>query len=141
MNTVKSEINVRWIESTLMLGVDSRGQSMVVGKNSEVEPAIMGSKASDLLLLAASTCSMYDVIVILKKQRQPLEDIHVICSAEQLEEPPHTFTSMHLHYVVTGDIDPDKVARAIELSEQKYCSVQATLRPTVDITSDFEIIR
>ena len=80
MNTVKSEVNVKWIESTLMLGVDSKGQSVVVGKNIDVEPEIIGSKASDLLLLAASTCSMYDVIVILQKQKQPLEDINIICS-------------------------------------------------------------
>lgn len=141
MKTVKSEINVKWVESTLMMGVDSRGQSVIVGKNTDVEPPIMGNKASDLLLISAAACSMYDVITILKKQKQPLENIQIVCTGNQLEEAPHTFISIHLHYVITGDVDDDKLERAIELSEQKYCSVQATLRPTVELTSDYEICK
>lgn len=124
-----------------MLGVDSRGQSIVIGKNTETEPEIWGNKASDLLLISAASCSMYDVIVILQKQKQPLQDIQIICSGDQLEEAPHTFVSIHLHYIVKGDVDPEKLRRAIKLSEEKYCSVQATLRPTVKLTSDFEIIK
>lgn len=141
MNTVKSEIQVKQIESTLMMGVDSRGETLVIGKNTDVEPNIIGKKASDLLLISAASCSMYDVITILRKQRQPLEDIQIVCSGEQLEGNPHTFVAIHLHYVITGDVDEEKLERAIELSEQKYCSVQATLRPSVEITSDYEIIK
>ena len=63
------------------------------------------------------------------------------CTGEQGSEAPYAFTSMHLHYTLKGaDLNPKKVERAIRLSEDKYCSVINTLKPTVDITSDFEIV-
>lgn len=59
---------------------------------------------------------------------------------EQETEPPYQFVILHLHYVITGQVNPEKLARAIQLSEEKYCSVIATLRPSVTISSDYEII-
>jgi putative redox protein len=99
-----------------------------------------GLKGSDLLLVAAAACATYDVISILQKQRQPVKKLDVTCTGEQIKEPPHQFTKMHLHYIIQGEVLEDKVAKAIQLSEEKYCSVIATLRAAVEITSDFEVI-
>jgi putative redox protein len=79
------------------------------------------------------------VVTILKKQREPLESLEVQCAGTQTPDPPYTFTAIHLRYVVTGNVNSQKLARAIELSETKYCSVISTLRPTVTITSDYEL--
>lgn len=142
MQTVASTVALKWIEGTLMAGIDSRGKPIVIGtRKEEGQPDWQGLKASDLLLLAAASCATYDVVSILEKQREPLVALDVSCTGEQLTEPPYAFTTIHLHYRLRGEVKPEKLERAIQLSEDKYCSVINTLRPSVRITSDFEIIR
>jgi putative redox protein len=134
-------VTIRWVEGTLMVGTDSNGHSIVIGKNPDDPKTNIGVKASDLLLLSAAACSAYDVAEILAKQREPLQDLKVVCSGEQLSEPPYRFTKIHLHYRVVGDVAQEKVERAICLSEEKYCSVLNTLRAGVELSSDYEIIK
>lgn len=134
-------VTVRCVESHLMLGSDSNGHSVVIGRSPDPGFVWAGIKPSDLLLLAVGSCAMYDVTEIMEKQRQPLVHLKVICDGEQMSEPPYNFTRIHLHYVAEGNVDPEKLQRAICLSEDKYCSVIASLRPGVpEITSDFEIM-
>jgi putative redox protein len=142
MATANSTVNVKWIHSTstLMAGIDSRGTPVVIGMASDPEPLWRGLKASDLLLMSAASCSMYDVVNILKKKREPLQSLDVICTGQQEQDPPHRFTHIHLKYVVKGDCRLESVEKAIQLSEEKYCSVLNTLKGSVEITSEFEII-
>ena len=140
MDTVKGSVKLKWIESKLMTGVDSRGNSIVMGRSLDREPNWSGLKPSDLLLLSAASCSTYDVLMILEKKREPVEGIEVICVGEQEKEPPYKFVSIHIQYEIRGQVDSDKVARAIDLSEEKYCSVTNTLKPALKITSDFVVI-
>jgi putative redox protein len=142
MTKSSSTINIKWIKSTktLMAGVDSRGTPAVIGVWPEHEPLWRGLKASDMLLMSAAACSTYDVVNILIKQRAPLESLEVRCTGEQENEPPKRFTHIHLHYQFRGDLDQEKVKKAIHLSQDKYCTVLNTLRGSVEITSDWEII-
>lgn len=140
MSTSQSTVYVKWIESTLMTGMDSRGRSIVIGTNKDSNPEWLGVKPSDLLLLAAASCSAYDVINILKKQREPIEDMEIVCTGEQISDPPYTFVSLNLKYLLRGEVNVDKLERAIYLSEEKYCSVISTLQPSVKITSSYEIL-
>jgi putative redox protein len=64
-----------------------------------------------------------------------------MCSGEQQSDPPYMFTKIHLHYRVKGEVNTEKLERAIKLSEDKYCSVIASLRPGVPITSSYEVMR
>jgi putative redox protein len=123
-----------------MTAVDSFGHPLVIGSWPEKEPEWAGLKPSDLLLLSAASCSAYDIVMILTKQRESLLALEVSCSGEQQPEPPYAFTKIHLHYTVKGPRNPNKVERAIRLSEERYCSVTNTLKPTVQITSDYELI-
>jgi putative redox protein len=82
-----------------------------------------------------------DVASILLKMRQPLEAFSVEVSGERAEDHPKRFTSLDVVYHLRGDLDERKVARAIELSEERYCSVEATLRPAVPIRSRYIIER
>lgn len=134
-------ITLRWVEANLMLGSDSNGHSVVIGRSPDPDFIWAGIKPSDLLLMAAASCSTYDIVEILQKQREPLEDLKVLCSGVQQSEPPYTFTHIHLHYIIRGCVNPEKLARAIQLSEDRYCSVISTLRPGVPVTSDFEIVQ
>lgn len=140
METVKGTINLRWTGARLMLGVDSRGAAIPIGYNRETEPNWNGIKPSDLLLLAAASCAAYDVVNILEKQRVDLRGLDVQCTGEQVDEPPYQFVSIHLHYLVKATVETEKLERAIRLSEDKYCSVLATLRQGLEVTSSYEII-
>lgn len=134
------KVTLRWVAGTLMVGSDSNGHSVVIGRNPDDKSEILGMKASDLLLIAAAACSAYDVVEILTKQREPLQDMVVNCQGDQQTDPPNTFVKIHLHYIFKGSLNPQKVKKAIELSENKYCSVINTLRPGVPIFTDFEIL-
>ena len=93
-----------------------------------------------LVLAAVGSCSTIDVVLILKKQREPLADIQVVVEGARHEDKiPKTFKTINLHYILKGNVNPEKAKRAIELSMNKYCSVSAMLRTTVEITYSFEI--
>jgi len=80
-----------------------------------------------------------DVISILKKKRQPVQDLKIFATAEEASETPHYFTKIHLEYVAYGDVAEDALARSIFLSEDRYCSAAATLRGKAEITSTYRV--
>jgi putative redox protein len=95
----------------------------------------------ELLLLALGSCTGVDVVSILKKKRQAVMDYRVEVRGQRREDHPRSYRRVQVHHIVTGrSISEQSVAQAIELSDQKYCSVAATLRPTAEIVSSFEII-
>lgn len=95
----------------------------------------------ELLLISLGACTAVDVVSILKKKRQEVTAYRVEVRGQRRDEHPRAFTKMEVKHIVHGrKVSPEAVARAIELSEEKYCSVAATLRPTVEIISTFEII-
>ncbi len=132
-------ITLRSVEDKLMIATDSNGHSIVIGRSPDEGFTWYGMKPSDLLLISAAACSAYDVVEIMAKQKQPMRDLKVECRGDQMESPPYTFTRIHLHYLVYGNVDPQKLEKAIRLAEEKYCSVLSTLRPGVPISSDFQI--
>lgn len=134
-----STVILRWVERYMMTVTDSHGHSVVVGRSPEPGQEWAGVKPSELLLMAVASCSAYDIVEILTKQREPLEDLKVICTGEQLAEQPYNFTHIHIRYLVKGQVNPEKLARAIQLSEERYCSVINSLRPTVQFTNEYEI--
>lgn len=129
---------VRFVADDLFVGTTPGGQAIVLDTNS-----VRASAPSpvQLLLVALGSCTATDVASILKKKRQHVTSYTVEVSGERRSEYPRSYTSMKVHHIVTGTaISPKAVAQAIELSENKYCSVAATLRPQVEIQSTFEII-
>ena len=91
----------------------------------------------ELLAVALAGCTSMDVVSILQKMRQPLEALRVEVHGEKADEHPKRFQSLEIVYFIKGAVDEKKVQRAIELSETKYCSVEATLRPAVALTSRY----
>ena len=95
----------------------------------------------ELVLLALGSCTGADVISILQKKRQNVMDYRIEVRGQRREEHPRSYRRMEVHHIITGrNISGQSVAQAIELSDQKYCSVAATFRPTAEIVSSFEII-
>lgn len=91
------------------------------------------------VLMAAAGCSTIDIVLILEKMRQPLEDIQVEVEGKRRDEIPRTFTDIHLHYILTGDLKEKKVQQAIDSSLEKYCSVSLMLEKAAKITTSYEI--
>lgn len=141
-----SNVALKWTgaDSQMFVGRDSFGHVLLAGSwpqdDNEEWQEWKAIKPSDLLLLSLASCSAYDVVMILKRQRQPLENLYISVESQQAAEAPYQFTDIHLHYTVEGQgLDAAKVARAITLSEEKYCSVAATIRGVTRLTHSFEI--
>jgi putative redox protein len=95
----------------------------------------------EMLLVSVAACTAVDVVSILEKKRQAITDYKAEVTGERREEHPRAFTKFHVHHIVYGhDVSEQAVAQAVELSDTKYCSVAATVRPTAKITTSFEII-
>lgn len=100
-----------------------------------------GVKPSDMLAMALIGCSSVDVVEILQKQRQDLRELKVTAESTQNNDPPWRFRKIHIHYQAVGKgIDLDKLAKAIKISEEKYCSVYATLKDAIEITHGYEVV-
>ena len=129
-----------WTGDRTFVGQTESGHSVVIGTAHNDAPK-PGPSAMELVLMGAGTCSAYDVVSILEKGRQAIETVLVDLDADRAEEPPKVFTRIHLHFIVKGrGLDPNKVARAIDLSVDKYCSATAMLEKTAKVTHDFEVI-
>lgn len=98
-----------------------------------------GLSPMEMTALSVVGCSSIDILTILEKQRQEIDDFNAEIDAERADDPPRVFTDLHLHYVFSGDVDPDKVRRAITLSLDKYCSVSNMVDQTATITYAFTV--
>ena len=122
----------------LFVAVTPSGHAQVLETNSARASA---ATPMELLLIALGGCTAVDVVSILKKKRERVTGYHVEVRGTRREEHPRAFTRMEVRHVVRGhNVSEKAVASAIELSETKYCSVAATLRPGVEIVTGYEII-
>lgn len=129
---------VRFVAEDLFLGTTPSGHALALDTDKERSSA---PSPVELLLVALGSCTATDVASILAKKRQHVTGYIVEVSGTRRDEHPRGYTSMKVHHILTGrSISPKAVADAIQLSETRYCSVAATLRPTVEIQSSFEII-
>ncbi len=130
------DVTLTWTGAGLRFtGLTSYGDPIAVGG----EPDGAGAKPSDLLPLSLAACTAYDVVEILRKQRQDLRALVITVRSVQDPDPPWTFRSIHMSVALTGNVDEGRAARAIDLAERKYCAVAATLRPVVELTHSFTI--
>jgi putative redox protein len=129
---------IRFSGDDLFIAIAPSGHAQVVDADSERRSA---ASPMELLLIALGSCTGVDVISILQKKRLQVTDYRIEVSGQRRTEHPRAYTAMQVHHILRGrNISEKAVAQAVELSEAKYCSVAATLRPTVEIVSTFEII-
>jgi len=129
---------LRWIPGgKRFVSTDSTGHSVVMSTPRENT----GMKPSELILSALAGCASVDVVDVLAKKRTPLTHLEVQVSAEQDSNPPWTFRKIYVKFLLKGEgLTEKNVEQAIQLSEEKYCSVAATLRGKADIITSFEIL-
>ena len=129
---------VHFAGNDLFIGITPFNHALALDTSHE---RVSAPSPLELLLVALGSCTAVDVIGILQKKREVVKAYRVEVHGERRDDHPRSYSRMEVHHVVSGrNISAKAVAQAIELSETKYCSVAATLRPTAEIVSSFEII-
>jgi putative redox protein len=129
--------SVTWIGEEKFAATSPSGHAIVLDSDSKSNKA---PTPMELLLMALGACTATDVVIVLKKKRQKLESLEVICSGERAPEPPKVWVKLELLYRLRGTLEEAAVKRAIELSDEKYCSVSAMLRKSATLTWRYEIL-
>jgi len=136
------QTSVHWLENVAFEAKSDSGHSVIMDGSPEYGGENRGPRPMELLLMGLGGCASFDIVIILKKSRQDVTNVVCNLKAERADAIPAVFTKIHLHFVVTGKAVKEKqVAKAIELSAEKYCSASKMLSDGgVEITHDFEII-
>jgi putative redox protein len=129
--------SVKWVGEQKFVATSPSGHAMTVDSDRESNKA---PGPMELVLLALGACTATDVVIILEKKRQKFESLEVICSGERAAEPPTVWTKLDMLYRLRGQLDDTAVKHAIQLSEDKYCSVAAMLRKTATLSWRYEIL-
>ena len=131
---------VKWLDNMSFVGESASGHSVVMDGPPEAGGRNFGVRPMEMLLLGLGGCSSFDIVSMLKKGKQDLVDCEVEISAERADTEPKVFTKIHLHFIISGnDLSDKRVARAVELSAEKYCSASIMLGKTAELTHDYEL--
>jgi putative redox protein len=128
---------IRYAGDDFFVAVPPSGHALAIDKKGERSSA---ASPLELLLVAVGACTAADVVDILRKKREHLTEYVVEVHGDRREEHPRSFRRIEVRHILTGrGLTEKSVAHAIQLSDEKYCSVSATLRPTAEIVTTFEI--
>lgn len=137
----KVKARVKWVEERTFVGESGSGHKVVLGTAHGPDGKTPGPSPMELMLIGTGGCSAFDVVHILEKGREAVDDCVVELDADRAEADPKVFTRIHMHFIVKGRaLSHDKVKRAIDLSIEKYCSASAMMAKTATITHDFEVV-
>ena len=128
---------VRWIGEQKFVAISPSGHALALDSESASNTA---PTPMELLLMALGTCTATDIVIILEKKRQKLTSLEVVCSGERAADPPRVWTKLEILFRLRGKLQEAGVKQAIRLSEEKYCSVSATLKKTAELTWRYEIL-
>jgi putative redox protein len=128
---------VQWIGEQKFVAIGPSGHALAIDSDRKSNA---GPGPMELLLMALGACTGTDIVIILEKKRQKLESLEVICSGERAPDYPQVWSKLEILFRLRGKLEESSVKRAIELSEEKYCSVSATLKKSAELTWRYEIL-
>ncbi len=129
---------VAWAGDEFFIGTPPSGHAQVIDSKGDRKAA---PSPLEMLIVSVAACTAADVISILLKKRQDVTEYRVEISGSRAEDHPRKFVAFHVNHIVHGrSVSAKAVEDAVHLSDTKYCSVAATVRPTAEITTSFEII-
>jgi putative redox protein len=132
---------VKWVNGMQFIGSSGSGHAMVIDGAPEVGGENTGMRPMEMLLMSMGSCSAMDVVFIARRARQDISACVVEVTGERAETVPKVFTSIHVHYKVSGkNLDEQQIVRAITMSADKYCSVAAMMKQATQVTHDYEIV-
>jgi putative redox protein len=132
---------VKWVQDRMFLGESGSGHTIVMDGAPNSGGRNMGVRPMETILIGMGGCTAFDVVHILEKSREAIEDCVADITAERAEDDPKVFTKIHVKFTVTGKkLNPEKVERAVHLTAEKYCSASIMLAKTAEITHEIKII-
>ena len=132
---------IKWIENVSFVGESESGHALVMDGAPEGGGRNLGPRPMETVLAGTGGCTAYDVVTILKKARQDIDDCVLEIEAERAPTDPKVFTRIHFHFTIKGrNLKREHVERAIHLSAEKYCSASIMLGKTAEISHDYEIV-
>ena len=132
---------IEWKDGMSFLGESGSGHQVLMDGPPETGGRNLGPRPMEMLLMGTGGCAAFDVMLILKKGRQEINDCVVEIEAQRATNEPKVFTHIHFHFILTGkNLQPQQIERAISLSAEKYCSASIMLGKTAEMTHDFEIV-
>ena len=135
------ECTVRWMDGMSFVAETGSGHLVTMDGAPEAGGRNLAPRPMELVLAGAGGCTSFDVVMILKRGRQEVTGCEVKLSAERAENDPKVFTKIHFHFIVQGKgLKPEAVARAIQLSAEKYCSATIMLGKSAALSHDWEIV-
>ena len=135
------KVRAKWAEGMSFVGESETGHAVVIDGAPEYGGRNRGMRPMEMVLLGAAACTAFDVVLILRKARQPIADCAVEVEGDRAAVPPKVYTRIHFRYAVAGrGLDPRQVERAVKLSKEKYCSATIMLAKTAEITYEIAII-
>jgi putative redox protein len=129
--------SAKWIGEQKFVATGPSGHAVPIDSDRESNKA---PGPMEMVLMALGACTATDIVIVLAKKRQKLQSLEVICTGERAKEPPSVWTKIEILYRLRGTLDEAAVKHAIQLSEEKYCSVSAMLQKTAKITWTHEIL-
>jgi putative redox protein len=139
MTADRNTMTATWTGGRRFVHTSASGHGLVTDTSVEFGGADTAPSPMELIILGLIGCTGVDVSSILERMREPLRSLEVTATYERSDTHPKVFTRIHLTYTLEGDLDQNKVQRAIELSHSKYCSVSAMLASSVDITHKYVV--
>jgi len=131
---------IKWVQEATFLGESGSGHAVVMDGPPDYGGRNLGVRPMEMLLLGLGGCASFDVVLILSRSRQAISDCVAEIEAERAAQDPKVFTTIHVHFIVTGKaLNEKRGARAVELSAEKYCSASIMLGKTATISHDYEI--
>jgi len=139
---VDMQARVQWVEDVMFIGESGSGHTVVADGAPDHGGRNIGMRPMELMLLSIGSCASYDVVSILKKSRQQIQHCEASVTAQRVDTVPAVFSAIHIQFKLSGrNLSEKQVARAIELSADKYCSASIMMKNAgVAVSHDFEIV-
>lgn len=136
------EANVRWVQKMQFVATAGSSHAIVLDTTADHGGANTGTKPMELVLVALAGCTGMDVVALLRKMRVNFTGLELNIRAERAADHPMVYTRIDLEYLVTGpNLEEEKIRRAIELSQEKYCSVSAMLRKACPVNYTWRLVK
>jgi putative redox protein len=131
---------IKYIENVCLMGESESGHSVIIDGSPEIGGRNLGVRPMEMILMGLGGCTTMDILTILRKKRQNITDCVIEIDSQRQDTIPKIFSKIHLNFIITGDnLNEKHVQQAVKLSVEKYCSVYAMLKNSVEISYDYEI--
>jgi putative redox protein len=129
--------SIKWVGDQKFLGIGPSGHAVAFDSDRESNKA---PGPMEMVLMALGACTATDMVTILEKKRQKLQSLEVVCSGERAADPPRVWIKLDVVFRLRGAVEESAIKHAMALTEEKYCSVAATLRKSAEISWRYEIL-